>query len=76
LRDFSLHSAAAADITITVIQDTDGNVFGGFTPVEWKSQEWNGIGGTGNSCPKADDSLKDFLFRLKNPQNIAPIIFA
>jgi hypothetical protein len=22
--------------------DTGGNIFGGFTPVKWKSHEWNG----------------------------------
>jgi hypothetical protein len=46
--------------TLTVILDTKGNIFGGFTPVKWES---------GNSH-KADDSLKSFLFTLKNPHNI------
>jgi hypothetical protein len=27
--------------TLTVIEDTKGNIFGGFTPVEWESREWN-----------------------------------
>jgi hypothetical protein len=46
--------------TLTVILDTEGNIFGGFTPAEWDS----------NSGEKVDDSLKSFLFTLKNPHNI------
>jgi hypothetical protein len=52
--------------TLTVILDTDGNIFGGFTPVEWES--WGGW--------KADNIKKSFLFTLKNPHNIAPWQFA
>jgi hypothetical protein len=38
---------------------TGGNVFGGFRPLEWESDEdWK--------C-KYDDSQKSFLFILKNP---------
>jgi hypothetical protein len=59
-----------------VILDTKGNIFGGFTPVEWESREWNGKGGTANNCWKADDSLKSFLFTLKNPHNVAARRFA
>jgi hypothetical protein len=55
--------------TLTVILDTEGNIFGGFTPVEWESRKWKGIG---MNCLKADDSEKSFLFTLKNPHNIAP----
>jgi hypothetical protein len=44
---------------LTVILDTKGNIFGGFTPVEWESS-WT---------DKADPSLKSFLFTLKNPHN-------
>jgi hypothetical protein len=48
--------------TLTVILDTKGNIFGGFTPVEWESPEgW---------AWKPDDSLKSFIFTLKNPHNI------
>jgi hypothetical protein len=52
-----------------VILDTKGNIFGGFTPVEWESR---------SSFPshKEDDSLKSFLFTLKNPHNIPPRRFA
>jgi hypothetical protein len=52
--------------TLTVILDTKGNIFGGFTPVEWESQ-----GGY-----KADPSLKSFIFTLKNPHNVSARRFA
>jgi hypothetical protein len=52
--------------TLTVILDTKGNIFGGFTPVEWAS---------GNKW-KADNSQKSFLFTLKNPHNIPARRFA
>jgi hypothetical protein len=50
--------------TLTVILDTKGNIFGGFTPLEWESSEvgeW-----------KRDRSLKSFLFTLTNPHNLPP----
>jgi hypothetical protein len=53
-----------------VILDTEGNIFGGFTPVEWDSRVWNRKKEDENNCLKADDSLKSFLFTLKNPHNI------
>jgi hypothetical protein len=28
--------------TLTVILDTEGNIFGGLTPVKWESPTWNG----------------------------------
>jgi hypothetical protein len=62
--------------TLTVILDTDGNVFGGFTPVEWESREWNGKYGRESNCPKADHSLKSFLFTLKNPHKFPAQTFA
>jgi hypothetical protein len=46
--------------TLSVILDTEGNIFGGFTPVEWNSVNKH----------KADDSLKSFLFTLKDPHSI------
>jgi hypothetical protein len=52
--------------TLTVILDTKGNIFGGFTPVKWNS----------NSDCKADDSQKSFLFTLKNPHHIPARRFA
>jgi hypothetical protein len=54
--------------TLVLILDTDGNVFGGFTPLQWESprkEKW-----------KCDDSLKSFLFTLKNPHNIPARKFA
>jgi lambda repressor-like predicted transcriptional regulator len=62
--------------TLVVILDTKGNIFGGFTAVEWKSlasapkQE--------NDTPRltVDHSLRSFLFTLKNPHNIWPRRFA
>jgi hypothetical protein len=56
--------------TLTLILDTEGNVFGGFTPVEWESRKWNRRYGKEHNCSKADDSLRSFLFTLKNPHNI------
>jgi hypothetical protein len=54
--------------TLTLIEDTEGNFFGGFTPVEWEScTPWKW---------KADPSLKSFLFTLKNPQNFPARKFA
>jgi hypothetical protein len=47
--------------------DTGGNIFGGFTPVEWES---------GSLSKKADPSLKSFLFTLKNPHNFPARRFA
>jgi uncharacterized coiled-coil protein SlyX len=55
--------------TLTVILDTKGNIFGGFTPVEWESR-------TSGPYEKADDSLKSFVFTLKNPHNIPARRFA
>jgi hypothetical protein len=52
--------------TLTVILDIKGNVFGGFTPVEWGS----------SGLVKADASLRSFLFTLKNPHNIPARRFA
>jgi hypothetical protein len=48
--------------------DTKGNIFGGFTPVEWESPD--------SGKYKADDSQKSFIFTLKNPHNIPPRRFA
>jgi hypothetical protein len=54
--------------TVTVILDTNGNIFGGFTPVKWESSK-KGKG-------KADPSLKSFLFTVKNPHNFPARRFA
>jgi hypothetical protein len=59
-----------------VILDTKGNIFSGFTPVEWESRVWNRNISEANNLSKADDSLKSFLFTLKNPHNIPARRFA
>jgi hypothetical protein len=58
--------------TLSVILDSDGNIFGGFTPMEWESLNWNGKIGKEDNRRKVDDSLKSFLFTLKNPHNVPP----
>jgi hypothetical protein len=51
--------------TLTVVQDTEGNIFGGFTPLEWESE-----------CKtKCDESLESFLFTIKNGYGIPPTLF-
>jgi hypothetical protein len=54
--------------TLMLSEDTDGNVFGGFTPVEWESRTRNFY--------KGDDSLRSFLFTLRNPHGVPPRKFA
>jgi hypothetical protein len=64
-QEFHLRCDGCAN-TLTLISDTDGNVFSGFTPVEWESgNEWKG-----------DNSLWSFLFMLKNPHCVPPRKFA
>jgi hypothetical protein len=51
--------------TLIVIMDTNWNIFGGFTPIEWESlNEW-----------KCDHTLKSFVFTVKNPHNLEPTKF-
>jgi hypothetical protein len=59
--------------TQTLIVDTDGNIFGGFTPVKWESRTsgWNGM-----NCWKGDDSLRSLLFTLRNWHGVPPRRFA
>jgi hypothetical protein len=64
-RDFHGRCDGRAN-TLTLILDTRGSVFGGFTPLQWAR----------NSGWKCDDSLKSFLFTLKNPHNIPARKFA
>jgi hypothetical protein len=56
-----------------VILDTDGNIFGGFTPVEWESPAFTP---ESDGKRKEDPSLKSFLFTLKNPHNVSARRFA
>jgi hypothetical protein len=60
--------------TLTLILDTDGNIFGGFTPVKWESRASDCWHPKANY--KADSSLRSFLFSLKNPHNYAAKRFA
>jgi hypothetical protein len=66
VRDFHVRCDGHAN-TLTFIEDTEGNIFGGLTPVKWES---------GHYLFKADPSLKSFLFTLKNPHNIPARKFA
>ena len=52
--------------TLTLIKDTDGNVFGGYTAVEWGSA----ADGTYLNDPAA------FLFTVVNPHDDPPALFA
>jgi hypothetical protein len=58
-----------------VILDTEGNIFGGFTPVEWESRRCNLRLGKCDNRFKADHSLRSFIFTLKNPHSIPARIF-
>jgi hypothetical protein len=54
--------------TLTVIRDTGGNVFGGFTDIAWaspKSREFRG-----------SPISRSFFFTVKNPHNLAGRIFS
>jgi hypothetical protein len=62
--------------TLTVIFDTNGNIFGRFTSVKWKSRVWNGRTENENNGWKVDPTLKRFLFTLQNPHNIPTQRFA
>jgi hypothetical protein len=58
--------------TLTLIADTDGNVFGGFTPVKWESSAL----GEEDGHDKGDNSGRSFLFTLRNPHCVPPRKFA
>jgi hypothetical protein len=53
--------------TLTLIEDTEGNSFGGFTPVKWESLDSRGGAA---DCTKADPSRRSFIFSLKNPHKV------
>jgi hypothetical protein len=51
--------------TLTIIETTKGFIFGGYIACEWDSSgQW-----------KCDDSLKSFLFTLKNPHHLSSRTF-
>jgi hypothetical protein len=55
--------------TLTLIEDTDGNIFGGFTPVKWASEE-PALDGT--NCFRPDPGRQTFIFSLANPSRTPP----
>jgi hypothetical protein len=61
--------------TLTVIEDTNGNIFGGFTPETWESRPWYGKQGTESNTWKCDESGRGFVFTLRNPHNVSARIF-
>jgi hypothetical protein len=62
--------------TMTLIEDTTGAVFGGFTPVAWEScGTWNGKTDSEDNCRKGDPSGESFLFRLKHSTLATPAKF-
>jgi hypothetical protein len=54
--------------TLTMISDTAGNIFGGFTAVEWDS----GNRESGDAIFRADRSGKSFLFTIANAHGFRP----
>jgi hypothetical protein len=51
--------------TVTVIQSQDGYIFGGYTPLAWRS-DGRGI---------RDNSLEGFIFTIKNPHGLSARVF-
>jgi hypothetical protein len=66
-QEFHLRCDGRAN-TLTLIEDTNGNIFGGFTPVKWETDKYGHW--------KGDDSLRSFLFTLRNPHGVPPRKFA
>jgi hypothetical protein len=69
--------------TLTLIEDTDGNIFGGFMPSGWESDNYSGpeppepVPEEGTDwCLPPDGRLKSFIFTLKNPHDVLPQRFA
>jgi hypothetical protein len=52
-------------MTLTIILSDNGSIFGGYTPVAWHN----------SGSYTVDNTLKSFLFTLKNPNNIGARIF-
>jgi hypothetical protein len=44
--------------------------------VKWESPVWNGKSEDENNCVKGDESLRSFLFTLRNPRGVPPRKFA
>jgi hypothetical protein len=70
-RDQTFHSRCDSHAnTLCLILDTNGNIFGGFTPLTWDSSNY-----AHSVTWKSDPTSKGFLFTLKNPHHIAPMKF-
>jgi hypothetical protein len=52
---------------LTLILDTDGNIFGDFMPVKWESRIWNWKEDDEENCSESDNSAQSSLFTLTNP---------
>jgi hypothetical protein len=55
--------------TITLIRCTNGNIFGGYTPIAWESRN---LPDNKDGHWKCDETLTSFIFTLKSPHNMAP----
>jgi hypothetical protein len=53
--------------TLTLVSDTDGNIFGGFTAAEWE--------GPLLATRKGDSSGRHLLFTVRNPHNLPAQVF-
>jgi hypothetical protein len=51
--------------TLTIVADTAGNIFGGFTAAAWDSGDWK----SRDTMFRADRSGKNFLFTIANPHD-------
>jgi hypothetical protein len=59
--------------TITIIQDTDGNIFGGYTPLNWGQYSYSRYYSSSPcAATVADSNNLSFLFTIKNPHNVPP----
>jgi hypothetical protein len=61
--------------TLTIVLDTDGRIFGGFTPVAWESRSPLWVWGGDFALMKPDDGGSSFLFAQRNPHDHKPLIF-
>jgi hypothetical protein len=66
-RDFHQRCDGHAN-TIALIRDSNGNIFGGFTPLPWESPFF--------AKAKEDPTNQTFVFTLTNPGNCPATIFA
>jgi hypothetical protein len=60
--------------TLTIILDTTGNIFGGYTPIVWEGPVLSDA--DRQRGDRRDPSCQSFVFTLKNPSNSPGLIFA